>query len=62
MFLKIQGAYRAIEHELDPELRARREGQFREYETHRRDGSGTDFKSRRGAKADDEKDGGAGAS
>ena len=59
MFLKIQAAYRVIENELDPELRAKRDSQFREYETQRRDGSGTDFKSRRGAKTKtkDDKDG-----
>ena len=33
MFLKIQKAYRAIENELDPQLKANRDSQFKEYET-----------------------------
>ena len=54
MFLKIQSAYRAIENELDPTLKAKRESQFREYESKGRDGASS-FKSRRGAKADSTK-------
>ena len=52
MFLKIQAAFKAIENELDPELKARRDSSFREYETARKDGSGKTFKSRRGTKSD----------
>ena len=33
MFLKIQGAYRSIENDLDPELAKRRGATFNEYET-----------------------------
>lgn len=54
MFLEIQGAYRRIEADLDPAMKDNRNKMFNEYETTTK--SGTGFKSRRGATAQEEPD------
>ena len=48
MFLQIQSAYRSIENQLDPNVKARRDQHYQEYEASSDD---PNFKSRRGTKA-----------
>ena len=55
MFLQIQSAYRTIEAEKDPNVRERRQAEYRDHER-RAESAESNFKSRRGAKAGD-KDG-----
>lgn len=53
--MQIQLAFRHVEAELDPKVRELRNTQFTAYETGSQDGE-TQFKSRRGAKANDKQE------
>ena len=50
MFLQIQSAYRTIESEKDPSIRARRDAEYMDYD---KTDESSNFKSRRGSKARD---------
>ena len=51
MFLATQAAFKSIEGDLNPELKLRRDAQFKDYDRSGNDES--EFKSRRGSKSED---------